>query len=292
MRINNVFYTGDEYHFRFGIFLSNKRYIEQFNKCQKNLHSLSMNKFACYTPSEYRSILGAIPTSTASKTHKIELSTKNSDDPDTFDWREKGAVNDIKDQGSCGSCWSFSAIAAEEGCYFVSSGNLLRLSEQNLIECVSECHGYGGGMPESAFKYVINSQGSKFALESDYPYAGHDQDCQFDSSRAVAHVSTVKMYTKEDDIQTILLKNGPVSVLIDATAFGFMLYKGGIYEGKDCALFQNHAVTVVGYGVEDDKPFWIVRNSFGTAWGEDGYIRMLKNVNICNIQGTIAGIEI
>lgn len=168
----------------------------------------------------------------------------------------------------------------------------MRLSEQKLVDCVTECHGCGGGYSDKGLEYVIKSQQGKFALDSDYTYAGFNQDCKFDITKAVAHISAVKRYTLEFEIQTILIKNGPVSVLIDATVMGFMLYKGGIYDGEDCAMFQNHAVTVVGYGIEGEKPFWIVRNSFGTSWGEEGYIPMLKNVNVCNIQGTIVGIEV
>lgn len=170
MRLNNAIYTGEEYHFRLGIFLTNKRLIEEFNQRQKKTFTVSLNKFACNTPSEYRSILGSIPTSNQGKTvHKID---KNQNDPDSFDWREKGGVNQIIDQGNWGACWAFSVIAAEEGSYFASTGQLLLLSEQNLVDCVKECHGCGGGYPYKGLDHVINNQNHKFALETDYPYAG------------------------------------------------------------------------------------------------------------------------
>lgn len=291
MRINNAIFTGDEYNFRLGIFLTNKRLIEDFNQRHNKLFTLSLNKFACYTPSEYRSILGSIPsTNNAKISHKTD-ENQSQKDPDSLDWREKGGVNQIKDQGNCGSCWAFSVIAAEEGSYFASSGKLLRMSEQNLVDCVKECNGCGGGYPYKALDHVINNQNHKFALESDYPYTGHDQDCYFDSTKSVGYISSYKLYYEEKDIQPNLAKWGPVSVLIDASAFSFIFYKGGIYDGEGCEDFQNHAVSVVGYGSEDGKPYWIVRNSIGTSWGEDGYIRMLRNINICNIQGTIAVIE-
>ncbi|KAK8881409.1 hypothetical protein M9Y10_004145 [Tritrichomonas musculus] len=117
------------------------------------------------------------------------------------------------------------------------------------------------------------------------------QYCNFDSTKSVGYISSYNLYYEEKDIQPNLVKWGPVSVIIDASPFSFIYYHEGIYDGDGCADYQNHAVTVVGYGSEDEKPYWIVRNSIGTLWGEDGYIRMLRNINICNIQGTIAVIE-
>ncbi|KAK8871909.1 hypothetical protein M9Y10_007655 [Tritrichomonas musculus] len=292
MRSNNAFYTGDEYHFRLGIFLSNKRFVEDFNKDSTHLSKVSLGKFACYTRAEYQALLGVIPQVSQNKPNtKVNL-IQNNDDPDSLDWRTKGAVNTVKDQGSCGSCWAFSAIAAEEGAYFVSSGKLYRLSEQNLVDCTTTCYGCQGGLPELGLGQALNSQNRKFALESDYPYVGYQQSCLFDQSKAVADISAITMYREEKYIQPNLIKWGPTSVCIDASGASFMLYDGGIYKGSDCRTAQNHAVCVVGYGTEGENPYWIVRNSWGPSWGEAGYIRMLRNVNVCNIQGTITGIEI
>lgn len=292
MRKNNAIYTGEEYHFRLGIFLSNKRFVENYNKDKTHLSKVAMNKFACYTRAEYQSLLGVIPQLSQSKPNsKINLIQKK-DDPESLDWREKGAVNSVKDQGSCGACWAFSAIAAEEGAYFVSSGTLYSLSEQNLVDCTITCLGCNGGLPELGLGQALNRQNHKFALESDYPYVGYQQSCQFDQSNAVADISAITMYREEKYIQPNLIKWGPTSVCIDASGQGFMLYTSGIYKGSDCGHQQNHAVCVVGYGVEDENQYWIVRNSWGKAWGEYGYVRMLRNINVCNIQGTITGIEI
>lgn len=290
MRKNNDYYTGDEYHFRLGIFLANQRFVESYNKDSTRTSKVAMNKFACYTRAEYNSLLGVIPQLSHSKSSSKPITNKN--DPESLDWRDKGAVNTVKDQGSCGSCWAFSAIAAEEGAYFVSSGTLYRLSEQNLVDCASSCLGCNGGLPELGLGQALNNQGRKFALESDYPYVGHQQSCNFDQSKAVADISAITMYREEKYIQPNLIKWGPTSVCIDASGQGFMLYTSGIYMGTDCRKLQNHAVCVVGYGTENDTPYWIVRNSWGKSWGESGYIRMIRDVNVCNIQGTITGIEI
>ena len=141
MRKNNEFYTGDEYHLRLGIYLSNMRFVEEYNKNQKHSSRVSMNKFACYTKAEYQTLLGVIPRLSHQKTStKINL-ISSENDPESLDWRDKGAVNSVKNQGSCGSCWAFSAIAGEEGTYFVTSGTLYRLSEQNIVDCTSACYG-------------------------------------------------------------------------------------------------------------------------------------------------------
>lgn len=169
---------------------------------------------------------------------------------------------------------------------------MYRLSEQNLIDCTKSCLGCLGGLPELVLGQALNNQEQKFALESDYPYVAEQRLCTFDQSKAIAFISAITMYREEKFIQPNLVKWGPTSVCIDASGSSFMLYSGGIYEGNDCDQLQNHAVCVVGYGSENCKNYWIVRNSWGTAWGEDGYIRMLRDINICNIQGTITGIEI
>lgn len=292
MRNNNAFYTGSEYHLRLGIYLSNKQFVESFNKDKTHSSIIALNKFACYTRAEYQALLGVIPQRSQSKSNKKTNLIQNKNDPESLDWRDKGAVNSVKDQGSCGACWAFSAIAAEEGAYFVSSGTLYRLSEQNLVDCTATCYGCFGGLPELGLGQALNNQNRKFALESDYPYAGIQQTCVFDQSKAVADISAITMYREEKYIQPNLIKWGPTSVCIDASGSGFMLYSSGIYQGADCRTSQNHAVCVVGYGEESGTQYWIVRNSWGTTWGERGYIRMIRNVNVCNIQGTITGIEI
>lgn len=281
MRQYNSIYSGDEYHFRLGIFLANKRFVEN----HRGSYRVGLTKFACYTPSEYRVLLGVIPslsTNTQSATIKYDA-------PAELDWRDKGAVNEVKDQGSCGSCWAFSAIAGEEGTYFVTQGKLLVLSEQNIVDCTKECHGCWGGLPELALGQALNHQDHKFALDSDYPYVAIQQSsCLYDPSKGVADIKAITMYRKEEYIEGVVAKWGPTSVAIDASGSGFSMYTSGIYDGNDCGERQNHAVCVVGYAAD----YWIVRNSWGKSWGDNGYIKMKRNVNVCNIQGTITSVEI
>lgn len=230
MRTNNRFYVGDEYNFRLGIYLANSRFVQQHNK--GNYHyKVSLNKFSTYTPAEFRTMLGEL-NSYSNKAIKRSPKRNWSASPEQLDWRESGAVNGVVDQASCGSCWAFGAIAGAEGCWFLSKGELLKFSEQNLVDCVIQCQGCGGGTRDGTYNYVIEEQGGQFNLESDYPYTAKDEMCKFDSTRAVGGISGWIQPPPEN---------------------------------------------------ENGIKYWIVRNSWGSEWGEEGYIRMGRNVNMCGI---------
>lgn len=284
MRQTNTLYTGDEYQFRLGIFISQQRLVREFNSNPSNSFKLKLNHLACLTPSEYRSLLGARPTSQfpqkGSKlvTYKVE---------EALDWREKGAVNEIKDQGQCGSCWAFSAITTQESIDQINNGKLLSLSESNLVDCVTPCGGCEGGWPQTALEYVADKQNGKFNLESDYPYEPVQIECRFIKSKGVSFTTGFESgaYCDEDDLKNRVATIGPASVCIDASHSSFQLYDSGIYSETHCQFFNlDHAVGCVGYGAEDGQDYWIIRNSWGKAWGEEGYMRMARNKdNMCGI---------
>ena len=277
MRMNNNFYTGDEYHFRLGIFLSNARYCQEFNRKKGLTFHLGVNKFSCHTPAEYKSILGA--KQIQNKVLRNTISTKKLDIPDSFDWRDKGVVNAIKDQADCGSCWAFSAITTSESAYAITTGNLFHFSEQNLIDC-SPCWGCSGGWPLDALNFVMEVQRGQFMSEDDYPYRALDCACQLDYSKLIGKITSIQMVKDgdENDLKEKVATYGVASVCISAGNTPFMSYSGGILDNDDCAEID-HAVAVVGYGTENGVDFWIVRNSWGSSWGENGYVRMIRNKN-------------
>lgn len=202
--------------------------------------------------------------------------------PESIDWREKGAVTGVKDQGMCGSCWAFSAIAGAEGAWFVAGNKLLSLSEQNLVDCVFKCHGCWGGLMTLAFDHVIDMQDGKFNLGDDYPYHAVQEKCKFDKTKIAGNIQKYLPIIEghEDDLEAKVAQYGPVCVAIDAGTSTFSLYKGGIYVDVVCSsALLNHGVACVGYGAEGEQKFWIVKNSWGAEWGENGYIRMLKDHN-------------
>ena len=287
MRNTNNFYTGDEYNLRFGIYLANKKYVEQFNRAGKSF-TLALNKFACYTPAEYNAMLG-IKTSFTLEGRKVaKRITAVSDVPDNFDYREKGCVNDVKDQSSCGGCWAFSAIQAQETTDAIKTGKLLRLSESNLIDCANiEFTGFHGGWPDKALLYVIKEQQGKFCLDSDYAYRPYAENCQFDSKEHYSSISDVQFIPRdEENMKVHLATIGALSICVDASHASFQLYNTGVYEEPGCTKgLYNHAVGCVGYGVDGDlnKAYWIVRNSWGPSWGESGYIRFFRGADTCNI---------
>ena len=279
MRNPHPCYTGAEYPARLGIYLTNSRLVQEHNA--KGTFKVALNKFAAMTPSEYKALLGFKPEIKQNKAVKSNFKNAGS-----LDWRDKGAVNDVKDQGQCGSCWAFSTIAGAEGANFLSSGKLESYSESNLVDCVDTCFGCNGGLMTSAFDYVIAKQGGKFNLESDYPYKAVQQSCKFDASKGVGSVSKYLAIAlgDEDDLAAKCAQYGPVCVAIDASQWSFQLYSGGIYDEPSCSPYNlDHGVCAVGYGSEGGQDYWIVRNSWGAAWGEAGYIRMIWKDNQCGI---------
>nr|GLL45859.1 oryzain alpha chain-like [Ipomoea trifida] len=200
------------------------------------------------------------------------------DAPFSVDWRKRGAVTHVKDQGECGSCWAFSATGAMEGINAIATGELVSLSEQQLIHCDAWNEGCEGGYMGYAYEWVLHNGG--ISVEEDYPYSGKDGNC----SGGVKNV-TINEYKDVAQDESALLcavAKQPVSVAIDASALDFQLYSGGIYYGdcSDDADDINHAVLIVGYGSAGGQDYWIVKNSWGTSWGLEGYAYIRRNTHL------------
>ena len=213
------------------------------------------------------------------------------DSPSHVDWRDKGVVTRVKDQGHCGSCWTFSSTGAMESHYAIQFGDSsLELSEQQLLDCAGDFdnHGCNGGLPSHAFEYVHYADG--IDSESGYPYkAAELGQCSIDRSLVKVRTSRSFNITEgdEDSIKHILANVGPVSIAFEVVD-DFRLYKRGIYSSDVCKkgpMDVNHAVLIVGYGQapESGKPYWIIKNSWGPNWGENGYFRMERGKNMCGV---------
>jgi len=189
----------------------------------------------------------------------------------SVDWRSKGAVTPVKDQGYCGSCWSFSSSGAMEGAHKIKSGKLLSLSEQQFVDCSTKNWGCDGGDQSVAFKYAKNSA---IELESDYPYRGKDGSCKYSSTKGKVLVKSITTVPNNDvsQLKSAVAKQ-PVAVSIDASCRAFNNYSSGIF-WNSCGNNIDHAVLAVGYGGSGDNQYWIVKNSWATSWGEKGYIRI------------------
>ncbi|XP_010906543.1 oryzain alpha chain [Elaeis guineensis] len=274
-----------EKEWRFEIFKNNVRFIDAHNAAADAGHHsfrLGLNHFADMTDEEYRAIyLGTRPAGhdwmarVESDRYRYNASERL---PNSVDWRTKGAVVAVKNQGKCGSCWAFSAVAAVEGINKIVTGKLISLSEQELVDCDNvDNHGCNGGVRNNAFRFIIKNGG--IDTEKDYPYTARDGKC--DQRKKNTKVVSIDGYevvpvNNEKALQKAVA-NQPVSVSIDAGSREFQLYRSGIFTGG-CGTHLNHGVVVVGYGTKNGTDYWIVRNSWGGGWGESGYIRMERNV--------------
>jgi len=208
--------------------------------------------------------------------------------PDSVDWRDRGYVTPVKNQGACGSCWAFSSTGALEGQWMRKSGQLVSLSEQNLVDCSRAFgnNGCEGGLMDFAFEYVKNNTG--IDTEPSYPYKGLDGKCKFERKSVGAEDTGFVDIPSGDEqaLKEAVATQGPVSIAIDASHTSFQLYKSGVYFDQDCSPENlDHGVLAVGYGTDPvHGEYWIVKNSWGPMWGEHGYIRMARNKkNHCGV---------
>jgi cathepsin F len=224
------------------------------------------------------------------KTSEIKF-TVNIDEPvpESFDWEEQGAVTEVKNQGSCGSCWAFSAIGNLEGQNKIVNGKLVSLSEQELVDCDKVDQGCNGGLMENAFDELIKIGGIN--TEEAYPYKGRGGKCEFDGKKETVKVlSFVKLTTTdEEEIKEALFKTGPLAVALNATPLQF--YFGGVFHPWKATCNPkglNHGVLLVGYGEDNGKKYWKVKNSWGKGWGEKGYFRIFRGDGTCGINTDVS----
>ncbi|WOL11310.1 hypothetical protein Cni_G20072 [Canna indica] len=275
----------DDKHRRFNVFKENVMFIHESNKEAKP-YKLKLNKFGDMTTEEFRRTYAGSKIDHHRMLQGSDLRGKftyeKADDlPSSIDWREKGAVNAVKNQGTCGSCWAFSAVGAVEGINQIKTKELVSLSEQELMDCDKGYNqGCYGGLMTYAFKYMKKSGGIR--TEKDYPYLGLDgQKCKSrkKKSRLVVIDGHENVPTNDEDALLKAVAHQPVSVAIEASGPSFQFYSEGVFTGS-CGTALDHGVVAVGYGeTQDGTKYWIVRNSWGADWGEKGYVRMKRGVS-------------
>jgi C1A family cysteine protease len=281
---NKLYLSPSEKNYRRNVFSANYHKVAELNKV--HFHKSELNKFADLTEEEFIIKYTGLRYTGNEVRSPIKHSADSLGQQASVDWRTQGAVNPVKDQGQCGSCWAFAATSAIESSVFLKSNVLYDLSEQQMVDCGGSTGNYGcnGGFMDYAFQYIMKVGGQE--LTSDYPYTARDGRCKFQQSLAKASIKSF-VDVDENDCKGLVsaLNKQPVSVGIAANAI--MFYSSGIFSNSACGTQLNHGVVAVGYGTEGDKNYYIVRNSWGAGWGEKGYIRMSRDVQtssgICGI---------
>jgi C1A family cysteine protease len=269
MEHEKLYQDEEEYEQKFATFRDNLAFIKIHNQ-QGFDFELALNKFADLTSTEFSTLVSR-PFEVSDNTNEVYLPTLEV--PAAVDWRKQGAVTPVKDQGQCGSCWSFSTTGSVEGINAIKTGKLASLSEQQLVDCSTSYgnQGCNGGLMDSAFKYIIATGG--LDTEAEYPYKGADGKCKVITSDLVDSIKGFADVPKKNNVQlqaAVALQ--PVSIAIQANQSAFQFYSTGVLS-TGCGTQLDHGVLIVGYDTTSaGVPYWIVKNSWGASWGQSGYI--------------------
>jgi C1A family cysteine protease len=268
-KFNKVYASVEEFQSRFEIFKSNLLEVLAVDTFS-GPHTKGVTKFFDLTKDEFRAqYLNLKVKQGWCQPSQLKFLSEVSAIPAELDWRAKGAVSPVKDQGQCGSCWAFSTVGYLESQWLIKNKSSQTFSEQQLVDCDNVDAGCNGGLMQAAFEYV---QTNGIEADTKYPYTARGQTCKFNKASVVSTVSDVQCFEDNTDEQVKQYLNsiGPLAIALDATDFQY--YDSGVLKCEGSQL--DHGVLLVGYGSEDGEDFWIVKNSWGKNWGESGFVRI------------------
>lgn len=275
---------------RFTLFKNKVRDIIAHNSNPDRTWERGINHMADMTEEEMNEVYSVMAEQKCSATASPVNEYPDTWTPSSYDWRAKGVISPVKDQKKCGSCWTFSTTGAIEAHYKINTGSEELFSEQELLDCASaeryDCHGCSGGLPSYAFNFIKDFG---IMTENNYPYQAKDSICRKDVDPEHPRVTTSGPYNitsgDETQMRNELYWKGPISVAFQVVA-DFRDYKSGVYTSKACKngpMDVNHAVLAVGFGTENKMDYWLVKNSWSDVWGDEGFFKIQRGVNMCGI---------
>jgi len=274
---HHFYSTKAEHDKRFEIFKTNMDKIKEHNNGEHSWE-MGITQFSDMTPEEFKRYIscGSMKRQRGKSVFDAPRDW-NKTAASSVDWVAKGAVTPVKNQGSCGSCWAFSTTGAIEGRSYISSGKLISLSEQDLVDCSTQNSGCNGGLMDYAFEFVESNGG--LCTEDDYPYVAYQHwRCEEDSCTKADPITGYMDVRASTSALEAACSQGPVSIAIEADQSSFQQYTGGVLTAS-CGTSLDHGVLLVGYGTDGNNDYWKVKNSWGQYWGESGYIRLCRNCN-------------
>ena len=279
---NLSYATVAEFDARHAVFAAHDELINAENANPENTFVLAHNEYSTWTNAELDKLRGY-----RSNGRINAMTENNTPNADSVDWVTKGCVTGVKNQGSCGSCWSFSTTGSMEGAHCAAGNTLVSLSEQELVDCDTKDGNAGcnGGDMETA---MVWTESNGLCTESDYAYKGKDGTCQESScTAAVSCTSYSAVAAGSSSGLMASIEVAPTSIAIEADKLVFQFYSGGILNSTKCGTNLDHGVLAVGYGTDGDQAYYLVKNSWGTSWGDAGYLKIANNGDgdgICGIQ--------